>query len=491
MVETIAGDREYRNLIGGEWARSEGGETYESRNPADTSERIGRFQQSTRRDIRQAVEAAREAFPIWAETPPPERGRVLYRAAQSLEDRKEQLAQLLTREEGKTIGTSRAEVQRAVEVLRFYGGMGYQLNGETISSDDPDMLLYTRREPVGAVGIITPWNFPIAIPAWKLGPALVSGNAVVFKPAELTPLIATQLVDALQRAGLPNGVINVVTGLGDVAGDELVRHPQVEAISFTGSYEVGAQISRATGEMMKRNQLELGGKNAMVVLEDADLDQAAAVIARSAFGLTGQACTATSRAVVVSTVIEPFMERIIQRAQEVRIGNGLDEEVDMGPAVSEEQLEKDVAYIEIGERGGATLACGGRRLGDEEGAKGYFIEPTIFSDVDNEMRIAQEEIFGPVLSVIEARDFGEAIELVNDSAYGLTAGICTRDLDRAHQFVKRVETGVVKVNRPTVGLVLQAPYGGIKRSSSEGLKEQGRTAIEFYTRLKTAYLGYR
>lgn len=492
MPETAVTERqkEYKNLIGGEWVASRSGETYEDRNPADTGEVVGRFQRSAPEDIREAVRAAREAFPAWAATPVPERGRILHRVAARLEEQKEELASILTREEGKTLAESRGEVQRAVDIFRFFGSLTHQ-DGETIHSSDPDMLLFTYREPLGVVGIITPWNFPIAIPAWKIAPALISGNTVVFKPAELTPLIGIRLMEALQDSGIPKGVVNVVSGRGSVVGEELVTHPEVSAVSFTGSYEIGARISQNAAASLKRTQLEMGGKNPLIVLEDADLESAVEITARGGFGVTGQACTATSRAIVVKDVLKPFVEKLVERAGQVRVGNGLDPNVAMGPAVSDEQLQKDLEYIQIGRREGAKLACGGNQLKDGEYSKGYFIEAAVFTEVTPEMRIAQEEIFGPVISVIEAADFEQALEIANRSVYGLTAGICTRDLERAHDFVKRAQAGVIKVNRPTVGLELQAPFGGMKHSSSETFREQGRDAIQFYTRVKTAYVGYR
>ncbi|MDA2924423.1 aldehyde dehydrogenase family protein [Acidobacteria bacterium AH-259-L09] len=490
MAEVAVTEKEYRNLIAGEWVASLGGETYEDRNPADTEELIGRFQSSTREDIQQAVKAAREALPLWAETPAPERGRILHRVAEVVEKQKEELATVLTREEGKTLAESRGEVQRAADIFRFFASLGY-LNGETIHSADRDLLLFTFREPLGVVAVITPWNFPIAIPAWKIAPGLISGNTVVFKPAQLTPLIGIRLMEALAQSGIPKGVVNMVSGSGSVIGDELVASSDVDAISFTGSYEVGSRIAQKAAETLKRTQLEMGGKNPLVVLEDADLDKAVDMTARGAFGVTGQACTATSRAIIVRDILEPFVEKLVERAKGIRIGNGLDSEVQMGPAVNQEQLEKDLEYIQIGRDEGAEVAIGGHRMTDGHHAKGYFVEATVFTDVRAEMRIAQEEIFGPIVGIIEARDFDQAVEIANQTVYGLTACICTRDLERAHLFVRKTNAGVIKVNRPTVGLELQAPFGGMKHSSSETFKEQGKDAIQFYTRLKTAYLGYR
>ena len=490
MVETAVKEKEFKNFIGGEWVSSSGGETYEDRNPADGDEVVGLFQSSTRADIQQAISAAKDAFPSWAGSSPFERGRILLAAGEALEKNKQELAAILTREEGKTLAESLGEVQRAADIFRFFSSLGY-VDGETIQSADPDLLLYTFREPLGVVGLIAPWNFPIAIPAWKMAPALISGNTVVFKPAWLTPLIGIKLVEVLEEAGMPKGVVNIVSGSGSVIGDELVAHSDVDAISFTGSYQVGCGIGQRGAESLKRVQLEMGGKNPVVVLEDADLDKAAEIAARGGFAVTGQACTASSRVIVVKDVLEPFLQKLVEKARATAVGNGLEAGVQMGPAVDKPQLEKDLEYIGIGRDEGAHLAAGGHHLTEGDYAKGYFVEPTVFTNVSPDSRIAQEEIFGPMVAVIQAGDFDEAVEIANHTVYGLTAGICTRDLEKAHLFVKRAKAGMIKVNRPTVGLELQAPFGGMKHSSSDTFREQGKDAIQFYTRIKTAYMGYR
>jgi len=479
------------NFIGGRWVAAEGGGTFGVTNPATAGQVVGEFQLSTKEDARKAIESAASSFPSWRSTPGPQRGKVLFKAADLIESQVEDFARTLTLEEGKTLADSLGEVRRAVDLFRFYGGQGSRLDGRTYPSNFPKTLLYSVREPVGVVALMTPWNFPIAIPAWKIAPALVSGNTVVFKPASLAPFIATKLVSALERAGLPAGVLNLVTGPGSTVGEELTLNKGVDAISFTGSYEVGdgIQRARANSGKMARVQLEMGGKNPTIVLPDARLEEAVEVVAKSAFGLTGQACTATSRVMVHESVKDRFTSMLVSRAKALRVGNGLEQGVEMGPAVSKSELEKDLNYVEVGQHEGARLIAGGGGLAGN-GVEGNFIQPTVFDSVSPDMRIAKEEIFGPVLSVFEVKDFEEAIELANRSEFGLTACICTSSIASALEFADRVQAGVVKVNRPTVGLELQVPFGGIKKSSSDSFKEQGEEGIDFYTRIKTVYMGY-
>ena len=480
----------YQNFIAGKWTPSEGGSTFRVTDPADTSKTLGDFQLSTKHDAKKAIDSARQAFPGWSRTPGPQRGRILYKAADILEAQTETLARTLTAEEGKPLADATGEVRRAVDLFRFYGGQGSRLDGRTYPSNFPRTFLYSVREPLGVVGVMTPWNFPIAIPAWKIAPALVSGNAVVFKPASLTPLIATRMVEALEKAGLPSGAINLVTGPGGTVGEEITVNKDVDAISFTGSYEVGdgIQRARANSGKMARIQLEMGGKNPTIVMPDAKLDEAVEVVAKSAFGLTGQACTATSRVIVHESVKSRFTSMLVERARSFRVGNGMDQGIEMGPAVSRPELEKDLRYIEVGQQEGAKLIAGGGT--PSAMSTGHFIEPTVFDGVFADMRIAREEIFGPVLSVFEAKNIDEALDLANKSEFGLTACICTTNLASALEFADRVHAGVVKVNRPTVGLELQVPFGGIKKSSSDSFKEQGEEGIDFYTRIKTVYVGY-
>ncbi|MCD6290764.1 MAG: aldehyde dehydrogenase family protein [Anaerolineae bacterium] len=477
----------YLNYIGGEWRPSRGGATFEDRNPADWDDVIGTFPLSTRQDAVEALSAARAAQPGWAAMSPVQRGEILLRAGLIMESRLDDLARTLTREEGKTLREATGEVRRAVEIFKFFAGEGRRLTGAVFPSDRPGSFDMTRREPLGVVTIITPWNFPVAIPAWKMAPALVAGNAVVFKPASLSPLIGLEIVRALEEAGLPDGVVNLVTGSGGVVGDELTGNEMVDAISFTGSYEVGYGIYQRAAPRMVRIQTEMGGKNPLVVLADADLDLAVQLAVIGGYGGTGQSCTATSRIIVEEPILEAFTQRLKERAESLRVGNGLDPDVEMGPAVSEEQLRIDLDYIEIGKREGARLIAGGDVI---EGMNGYFIRPTLFADVRPDMRIAQEEIFGPVIGIIPVRDFGEAVAVANQVQYGLSASICTNDMRRAFQFAEQVEAGVVKINQPTTGLDLHVPFGGFKRSSSGTFKEQGRIALDFYTRLKTVYVGY-
>ncbi len=478
------------NLIDGQWSSSISGATFTVRNPAQPIQTLGDFQLSAREDAKRAIDAAHSAFQSWRGTPGPQRGKILYRAAEIIESRLDEFARALTAEEGKTLADSTGEVRRAIDLLRFYGGQGSRLDGRTYPSGFPRTFLYSVREPVGVVSLMTPWNFPIAIPTWKLAPALVSGNTVVFKPASLTPGIATKLVSAVEEAGLPKGVLNLVTGPGGTVGEELAVNPKIDAVSFTGSYEVGdgIQRARANSGKMARIQLEMGGKNPTIVLPDAKLEDAVEVVAKSAFGLTGQACTATSRVVVHQSVKERFTKMLVDRAKNFRFGNGTEQGVEMGPAVSGPELEKDVRYIEIGQKEGARLIAGG--MAPQNPSSGYFIEPTIFDGVSSDMRIAKEEIFGPVLSVFEVSNAEEAVELANKSDFGLTACICTTSLGSALEFADRVQAGIVKINRPTVGLELQVPFGGIKKSSSDSFKEQGEEGIDFYTRMKTVYVGY-
>lgn len=483
-------ERLYPCIIGGEKVFPKDGRSFRDVNPADTADIVAEFPLLSREDAAKAIDVAREAQAKWAETPAPERGRILIRAAQLVEDEADELARLLTREEGKTLTESRVEVARVVSIFRFYGVMSYRLKGELAPSAEPNTHLLTLREPLGVVAIITPWNFPIAIPAWKMAPALASGNTVVFKPASYTPLIGYRLADALYRAGLPPGVLNFVTGSGSTVGAELISNPAIDAISFTGSLEVGEEIKRVAGVRNVRIQLELGGKNPAVVLDDADLGRAVEMVVRGAFGLTGQACTATSRAIVLDSVADEFERRLVERVKRIRVGNGLAEGVDMGPVVGEREMNKILNYIQVGVNEGAKLILGGKRLIGPEYSKGFFIEPTIFTDVTPDMRIAQEEIFGPVLAIMRAKNFDEALELANKVEYGLAASVFTQSLSKAFEFVKRIQAGVVKINKPTIGLEPHVPFGGYKKSSLGMIREQGEAALDFYTKIKTVYLGY-
>lgn len=480
-----------KNLIAGEWRDSSSRETFQDINPGDTRDIIATFPQSNREDALAAIDAAEEAQKNWQKISSPQRGKILFKAAEIIEQRKEEFARVLTREEGKVLAESRAEVNRAIDIFRFFAGEGNRLNGEVIASEDPGMMLYTLRQPLGTVSVITPWNFPIAIPAWKIAPALICGNTAVFKPASLTPQIGLKIVESLKEAGLPPGVLNFITGPGSTVGLELIENEAVDGISFTGSYHVGEQIYRnsARTDAMPRIQLEMGGKNPLVILSDADLTKAVEITVKGAFGGTGQACTATSRVIVEEPVLAEYTRLLVERTKKIKIGNGLEESNEMGPAVSEPELRKDLDYVDVGVREGANLLFGGRRLKGGEYDQGYFMEPAIFTNVTQDMRIAKEEIFGPVVGITSAKNFDQAVEMANDADYGLSASICTNNLEKAHKFTERVQAGVVKVNRPTTGILVQAPFGGMKKSSSMTFKEQGTAAIDFYTFTKTIYMG--
>jgi len=482
--------KQYSLFLDGQWVASTSGRTFSTHNPADLREVVAEYAAGGAEDAQTAFEAARAAFSKWAATTVVARGRILSKASQILEARKAELAELLTREEGKTLAESTGEVQRAVDIFRFFGGLSYTVGGQTIPHDLPGNLLLTKREPLGVVGLITPWNFPIAIPAWKLAPALLAGNTVVLKPASQAPALALELARVLHEAGLPAGVLNVVTGEGRAFGSALAAHPSVKAVSFTGSYAVGHGLYQALAPRMVRTQLEMGGKNPTIVLADADLDLAVNLVARAGFGLTGQACTATSRVIVEQSVAAAFTEKLATKARAWKVGSGLTTGVDIGPAVSEAQLQGNLEYVSIAQSEGARLVTGGRRLSEGELAHGLFMEPTVIDQVTPSMRIAREEVFGPVIAVIAVADFAEALTVANGLEVGLSASLVTRDFKRALEYVDRIEAGVVKVNQISTGLALQAPFGGVKQSSTDTFREQGAGALDFYTRTKTVYLDY-
>ena len=476
----------FKNLIGGEWVGASDHATFETRNPAHSDEVLGIFPSATSPDAAQAVAAAAEAFPAWAATPAPTRGAILFRAAELVDERLDDIATTLTREEGKTLAEARGEVTRARDILRYFGGEGWRHGGDVLPANTPNAMLFCRREPLGVVAAITPWNFPIAIPAWKLAPALVYGNAVVFKPASATPLTALRLVECLVDAGLPAGVLNFVTGSGAIVGGALAGDPVVRGLTFTGSQTTGAGIYGRATQHFARLQLEMGGKNPTIVLDDADLDLAVRLVVMGGFALTGQSCTATSRVIVEDGIADRFAAALAEAASALRVGDGLVEGVQMGPAVSADQLAIDLEYVQIAGDEGAELLAGGARAGDG----GHFVQPTVFDGVDVHSRLAQEEVFGPVVGIIRARDLEDALFKANAVGYGLAASVVTNDLRRALTFVDRIEAGVVKVNEPTTGLALQAPFGGFKQSSANTFKEQGPAALEFFTRTKTVYVTY-
>ena len=482
-------DEQRKNLINGEWTAPSTGQYEPCVNPADTREVLGLFPRSGKADVTAAVDAAARAFPGWSGTPGPERGRVIGRAWQILRGKIDLLAEALCREEGKTLTESRGEVMKGLNLLEFYSGEGFRTHGKTLPSETRSTLTMTLRQPVGPVALITPWNFPFAIPVWKLAPALVTGCTVVMKPASLTPLCTHLLAEALQEAGLPAGVLNVVTGPGSACGDTLVDDPRIRAISFTGSNGVGLRLNQRAAARGVRVTCEMGGKNPVVVLDDADLDLAVEGIFQGAFGSTGQRCTATSRVVATPKIRSALTEALVARARALKVGDGRKPGVQMGPAVDASQLKVDLESIAAARADGARLLCGGDRLSEGEHEFGFYCAPTIFDDVAPGSRLAREEVFGPVLAVQSARDADEAVHLANDVEFGLTASIYTRDYFQAMRFVERSEVGMVHVNQPTVGGEAQLPFGGTK-GTAVGEKEMAEEGANFFTHLKTVFLDY-
>ncbi len=479
----------YRNYIAGQWVDAKSGKTFPNTNPANTSEIVGVFPASGADDAKAACDAAAKAQPAWSATNAPRRGEYLFKAAELIESRLAQISEEMTREEGKTLPEAKGEIKRAINILRYFGGEGARQFSYQIPSERDNVFCYTMRKPLGVVAMITPWNFPIAIPVWKLAPALVAGNTVVLKPASLAPLSSYRVVEALHEAGIPAGVLNYVTGAGGAVGNTLLEHPAVRAVSFTGSCDVGNALYEKATRRKLRVQMEMGGKNPTVVLKDADLDYAADVLINGAFFSTGQKCTACSRAIIEKSIYEPLLEKLIAKTQKLKVGNGLEPGIDIGPAVDAAQLETDLKYVEIARNEGALLVCGGNRLTGGKYDQGYFIEPTLFTGVTPEMRIAQEEVFGPVLGLMVANDFDDAMRLANGVKFGLSASIVSRDLTRVHQFINGIEAGLITVNLPTAGVEYQLPFGGTKQSSF-GMREQGPAAIDFYTETRTVYMKY-
>lgn len=479
----------YNNFIGGRWVKSESGETFASVNPANTKEVIGYFASSTPNDVKKAIDAAAAALPGWRHTPAPARADILLKCAHVLETRKEDLAQTMVREMGKVLKEARGDVQEAIDMAKFMAGEGRRLMGQTVPSELPNKFAMAIRQPIGVVGVITPWNFPIAIPSWKIFPALVAGNTVVFKPATDTPLCALRLVEILEEAGLPPGVVNFVTGQGSKVGMTIVEDPRVRAISITGSTEVGRRVAGRCGELMKRISCELGGKNAICVMEDADLDLALDGALWGAFGTTGQRCTAASRVIIHRSRYDEFVKEFVEKARALKIGFGLNPEVQVGPVVNKSQLSSVHEYVEIGQKEGAKLVFGGRILSEGDHAEGCFHEPTVFADVKPTMRIAQEEIFGPVVALIPVDSFEEAVEVANGTEYGLSLSMYTRDVNRAFKAMEELESGIVYINAPTIGAEIQLPFGGIKQTGN-GHREAGTTAIDQFTEWKAIYVDY-
>ena len=479
----------YNNLIDGEWVKSCSGQTFQNLNPANTREVVGLFQRSNKDDVEAAIGAAARAFEKWRLTPAPRRAEVLYRATELLIARKEEYAAAMTREMGKVLKETRGDVQEAIDTGYYMAGEGRRMFGQTVPSELPNKFAMSVRMPIGVCGMITPWNFPMAIPSWKLFPALICGNTCVIKPAEDTPLSAIHFAQALMDAGLPRGVVNVVTGFGPEAGAPLIDNAEVRALSFTGSSEVGRMVGERAACSFKTCTLEMGGKNPIIVLDDANLDLALDGALWAGFGTSGQRCTAASRLIVQHGVYKEFLARLVKRAKKLKIGNGLDESMEMGPQINQQQVETSAKYVQIGKDEGAKLLCGGRRLTDGAFAHGWFFEPTVFADVDRKMRIAQEEIFGPVVSVIPCRDLDDAIEIANGVRYGLSSSIYTRDVNKAFRAMRDLYTGITYVNAPTIGAEVHLPFGGTK-ATGNGHRESGTAVIDFYSEWKTLYIDY-
>ena len=478
----------FRHFIAGEWCQSTSGTTFRSHNPADTRDIVGHFQQGTKADVAMAISAAETAFPMWRRTPAPKRGEILYAFGALLAEHKERLAQAMTREMGKVIAEARGDVQEGIDIAYLMAGEGRRMAGDTVPSELPDKWAMSIRQPIGVAGIITPWNFPMAIPCWKTMPALVTGNTVVFKPSSDTPHCATLLVELMAEAGFPPGVVNLVTGSGAEVGDAIVDSPDVEVISFTGSSATGKHIATRAGRWLKRVSLELGGKNGVVVLADADLDLATDGILWSAFGTTGQRCTAASRVIVDRSVVDPLLERLEARTRKLRVGSGLDPVVDVGPLINAGAVEKVASYVGIGRSEGELIIGGGRPTRDDL-ANGQFFEPTIFSGVGAMDRIGQEEIFGPVLSIIPVDGYGAATLALNQTRYGLSSSIFTRDVNTAFRAMRDFETGIVYVNAGTTGAEVHLPFGGWKETGN-GHREAGHVALDTYTEWKSIYVDF-
>jgi alpha-ketoglutaric semialdehyde dehydrogenase len=489
ILGTATRTKVYKNFIDGEWVEASTGQTFEDRNPADTRDVVGIFQRSGKADVDAAIAAAKQAFVRWRLIPAPRRAEIIYRAAEMLFERKEDFSRDMTREMGKILKETRGDVQEAVDTAYYMAGEGRRMFGPTTPSELPNKFAMAVRQPIGVCGMITPWNFPMAIPSWKLLPALVCGNTCVIKPAQDTPLSTFNLVRVLYDAGLPRGVVNIVTGFGSEVGTPLTEHADVKAISLTGSSAVGRIVGTTAAKSFKHCSLELGGKNPMIVLDDANLNLAIEGGLWGGFGTTGQRCTATSRIIVQKGIYAEFIEQYVERAKALKVGNGMDETVEMGPAINENQLKTDLSYVDIGKAEGARLKCGGNRLDKGEYQNGYFMEPTVFVDVDRKMRIAQEEIFGPVVSIIPCDDLEDAIEIANGIEYGLSSALYTKDVNKAFVAMRDLDAGITYINAPTIGAEVHLPFGGVKQTGN-GHREGGLGAIDFYSEWKSIYVDY-
>jgi len=479
--------QDFPNYINGEWVSGE--RAFENRNPANTGELVGTFTKASPRDMHDAAAAAAAALPAWSRMSGPARGNILYKTADILDRKFDSVAADMTREEGKTLPEAKGEVRRAINIFRYFAGEGSRLPGMLVPSERDRVHMFALRKPIGVVGLITPWNFPSAIPAWKMAPALICGNTVVVKPASAAPLSAWRIVEALHEAGVPKGVVNFVAGSGGELGQALVSAPSLKAVSFTGSCEIGAWLHAEASKRRLRIQLEMGGKNPTIVLADADFNSAVENVVNAAFFSTGQKCTATSRAIVEDAIYDRFVAAVVERTRKLKVGDGMQAGIDIGPCVDQAQMDTVLRYIEIaGQESGEPL-CGGHRLTDGALARGYFVEPTVFAGVEERHTIAREEIFGPVLAVMRASNFEDAMRIANNIPFGLSSSIQTGNLSRAFEFVYGAEAGLLTVNLPSAGVEYQLPFGGAK-DSSFGPKEQGPAALEFYSDYKTVYLKY-
>lgn len=474
----------YFNFINGEWIPSVSQDVEKSMNPANIHEIVGYIQKSTKEDLNQAVRAAKKAQASWQKLSGAVRGQYLYAVANAMERRLDEIAETGTREMGKTLPEMKGETARAIAILRYYAGEGMRKVGDVIPSSDNEALMFTTRVPLGVVGVVTPWNFPVAIPIWKVAPALIYGNTVVIKPATETAVTMAKVIECFAEANVPAGVMNMVTGSGSVIGQGIAEHPDIKGISFTGSNAVGKKIGHAAFELGAKYQLEMGGKNPVIVAADADLDLAVQETINGAFRSTGQKCTATSRVIIQSEIYESFKSKLLAKTREITIGNGLNDGIWMGPCANENQLNTVLSYIQKGKEEGATLVFGGERLKGGEYDNGFYVQPAIFENVKSEMAIAQEEVFGPFIALIKVETIKEALEIANDVQYGLSASIFTTNIGNMLSFINEVDAGLVRINAESAGVELQAPFGGMKQSSSHS-REQGEAAKEFFTSIKT------
>jgi acyl-CoA reductase-like NAD-dependent aldehyde dehydrogenase len=481
--------KKYQNFIAGRWCDAIDKKTFENRNPANRDDLIGIFPKSNKQDVDEAVSAARLAYESWRLVPAPQRGQIMKKVGDLMVQHKEEIAREMTREMGKVLTETLGDTQEGIDTAYYAAGEGRRLFAPSAPSELPNKFAMTVRQPMGVAGIITPWNFPMAIPTWKIFPALLCGNAIVFKPASDVPATATRLVEILLEAGVPTNVVNLVHGTGSTVGTPLVEHPDVDVISFTGSSAVGRKIAEACGGDLKRVSLELGGKNAQIVMDDADLDLAIDGALWGAFGTTGQRCTATSRLIVQQGVHDEFVARLLDRTKKLKLGDGLEEGVDVGPVVNEDQRKIIHEYVQVGQNEGATMLCGGEYAAEGKLDKGYFYKPTIFVDVTPQMRIAQEEIFGPVVVIIKVKHFEEAISVLNGTAYGLSSSIYTQDVNRAFRAMRDIEAGITYINGPTIGAEAHLPFGGVK-DTGNGHREGGWTVYEIFSEWKTIYVDF-